>query len=107
VRGKAVFPSKTFVYGKIYEDGRRLNLLSESALCVGDTHVGLPPALEKRGCKLVDPGRYQNLSDDFSAQIAAFKKANCEIITGVVIPPDLRPSGINRCGRALSRRSPR
>jgi hypothetical protein len=41
----------------------------------GDTHVGLPPALEKRGYKLVDPGRYQNLSDDFSAQIAAFKKA--------------------------------
>ena len=53
-----------------------------------DAHVGLPPALDKRGYKLVDPGRYQNLSDDFSAQIAAFKKANCEIITGVVIPPD-------------------
>jgi branched-chain amino acid transport system substrate-binding protein len=44
--------------------------------------------LDKRSYKLVDPGRYQNLSDDFSAQIAAFKKANCEIITGVVIPPD-------------------
>ena len=27
-------------------------------------------------------------TDDFSAQIAAFKKANCEIITGVVLPPD-------------------
>ena len=53
-----------------------------------DARVGLPPALDKRGYKLVDPGRYQNLSDDFSAQIAAFKKANCEIITGVVIPPD-------------------
>jgi branched-chain amino acid transport system substrate-binding protein len=53
-----------------------------------DAHVGMPPALDKRGYKLVDPGRYQNLSDDFSAQIAAFKKANCEIITGVVIPPD-------------------
>jgi branched-chain amino acid transport system substrate-binding protein len=53
-----------------------------------DADVGLPPALDKRGYKLVDPGRYQNLSDDFSAQVAAFKKANCEIITGVVIPPD-------------------
>jgi branched-chain amino acid transport system substrate-binding protein len=53
-----------------------------------DARVGLPPALDKRGYKLVDPGRYQNLSDDFSAQIAAFKKPNCEIITGVVIPPD-------------------
>jgi branched-chain amino acid transport system substrate-binding protein len=34
------------------------------------------------------PGRYQNLTDNFSAQINAFKKAKCEIVTGVVIPPD-------------------
>jgi branched-chain amino acid transport system substrate-binding protein len=54
----------------------------------GDAKVGFPPVLKKRGYKLVDPGRYQPLSDDFSAQIAAFKKANVEIISGVMIPPD-------------------
>jgi branched-chain amino acid transport system substrate-binding protein len=54
----------------------------------GDKQVGFPPVLDKLGFKLTDPGRYQNLTDDFSAQIAAFKKANCEIITGVVLPPD-------------------
>src|SRR5262252_1169954 len=54
----------------------------------GDKQVGFPPVLDKLGYKLTDPGRYQNLTDDFSAQIAAFKKANCEIITGVVLPPD-------------------
>src|SRR5271167_2512150 len=54
----------------------------------GDKMVGFPPVLEKLGYKLVDPGRYQNLTDDFSAQIAAFKKDRCEIITGVMIPPD-------------------
>jgi branched-chain amino acid transport system substrate-binding protein len=54
----------------------------------GDKQVGLPPALDKQGFKLVDPGRYQNLTDNFSAQINAFKQANCEIITGVVLPPD-------------------
>jgi branched-chain amino acid transport system substrate-binding protein len=54
----------------------------------GDTHVGFPPVLDKLGYKLTDPGRYQNLTDDFSAQISAFKKAECDIITGVVIPPD-------------------
>src|SRR5271157_423503 len=54
----------------------------------GDKMVGFPPVLDKLGYKLTDPGRYQNLTDDFSAQIAAFKKANCEIITGVVLPPD-------------------
>ena len=54
----------------------------------GDKQVGFPPVLEKLGYKLTDPGRYQNLTDDFSAQINAFKKANCDIITGVVLPPD-------------------
>ena len=37
-----------------------------------------------------DPGRFQNGTQDFSAQIAAFKKANAEIVTGVVIPPDAK-----------------
>src|SRR5216683_824468 len=54
----------------------------------GDKQVGFPPVLEKLGYRLTDPGRYQNLTDNFSAQIGAFKGANCEIITGVVLPPD-------------------
>src|SRR5262249_45630895 len=33
---------------------------------------------------------FQNLSQDFSAQIAAFKKDSVEIVTGVVIPPDMK-----------------
>jgi len=56
----------------------------------GDPNVGFPKPLKEKGYTLVDPGRYQNLTSDFSAQIAAFKKAECEIITGVVIPPDFR-----------------
>jgi len=54
----------------------------------GDKTVGFPPVLDKLSYKLTDPGRYQNLTDDFSAQINAFKLAQCEIVTGVVIPPD-------------------
>ncbi|MEO0487832.1 MAG: ABC transporter substrate-binding protein [Pseudomonadota bacterium] len=54
----------------------------------GDPNLGLPPALAAAGYDLVDPGRYQPLSDDFSNQIAAFRDANCEIVTGVMIPPD-------------------
>ncbi|MDR6294481.1 branched-chain amino acid transport system substrate-binding protein [Inquilinus ginsengisoli] len=54
----------------------------------GDTTVGFPPVLSKQGYKLTDPGRYQNLTDDFSAQISAFRAAEAEILTGVVIPPD-------------------
>ncbi|CCD99834.1 ABC transporter substrate-binding protein [Bradyrhizobium sp. STM 3809] len=54
----------------------------------GDAKVGFPPVLTEKGYKLIDPGRYQNLSDDFSAQINAFKSGNVEVITGVMIPPD-------------------
>jgi branched-chain amino acid transport system substrate-binding protein len=50
--------------------------------------LGFPPVMAQRGYELVDTGRYQNMSDDFSAQIAAFKEAGVEIVTGVMIPPD-------------------
>ncbi len=54
----------------------------------GDPNVGFPPALSELGYTLTDPGRYQNLTDDFSSQINAFRQANVEIVTGVPIPPD-------------------
>ena len=54
----------------------------------GDPVVGFPPVLAEQGFSLTDPGRYQNLTDDFTAQINAFKAANAEIVTGVMIPPD-------------------
>jgi len=49
---------------------------------------GFPPVLTAQNFKLIDPGRFQDGSADFSAQINAFKSGSAEIITGVVIPPD-------------------
>ena len=54
----------------------------------GDKQVGFPPVLDKLGYTLNDPGRYQNLTDDFSAPINTLKSGQCEIVTGVMIPPD-------------------
>ena len=54
----------------------------------GDPDNGMPPVLSAQGFSLTDPGRYQNLQDDFSAQINAFKENDVEIVTGVVLPPD-------------------
>jgi len=56
----------------------------------GDKELGFPKPLAAQGYSLTDPGRFQNGTQDFSAQIAAFKKANVEIVTGVVIPPDAK-----------------
>lgn len=54
----------------------------------GDAENGLPKPLAAAGYDLIDPGRYQPPSDDFSNQIAAFKEAGCEIVTGNMIAPD-------------------
>ncbi len=54
----------------------------------GDANLGLPTPLAAAGYEIVDPGRFQPLNDDFSSYISAFKDAGCEIVTGVMIPPD-------------------
>lgn len=54
----------------------------------GDPNVGFPPALAAGGFTLVDPGRFPLGGNDYSAQIATFKKEGVEIVTGVLPPPD-------------------
>jgi branched-chain amino acid transport system substrate-binding protein len=56
----------------------------------GDKERGFPRALAAQGFSLTDPGRYQNMNQDFSAQIAAFKRDRVDIVTGVMIPPDAK-----------------
>ena len=56
----------------------------------GDKELGFPKPLAGMGYTLTDPGRFQNGTQDFSAQIAAFKTEGVEIVTGVVIPPDAK-----------------
>ncbi|HMK91831.1 MAG TPA: ABC transporter substrate-binding protein [Thermoleophilia bacterium] len=50
--------------------------------------TGQPPVLTKGGYTIVDGGRYQDLTDDYSAQIAKFKGADAQILSGVMLPPD-------------------
>jgi branched-chain amino acid transport system substrate-binding protein len=51
--------------------------------------TGLGPFLTKAGYEIVSqPENYPTPSEDFTSQIAAFKKAGAEIISGVQIPPD-------------------
>ena len=68
-----------------------------SAACSPTTPTATPGATRSAACrrrspqagyKLIDPGRYQQMNNDFSSQIAAFKSAGAEIVTGVMIPPD-------------------
>ena len=54
----------------------------------GDPKLGFPPPFKQAGYTLVDPGRYEDGTTDFSAQISQFKAKNVQILTGVPIPPD-------------------
>ena len=48
---------------------------------------GHPAIYRTRGYKVIDPGRFQLDTNDFSAQIAVFKKENCEVLEGVIPLP--------------------
>jgi branched-chain amino acid transport system substrate-binding protein len=54
----------------------------------GDPERGFAKPLAAAGYRLVDPGRYQPVNNDFTAQISAFKRVGAEIVTGNMIPPD-------------------
>ena len=53
-----------------------------------DAKTGFPGVIPALGYTIVDPGRYQNGMEDFTAVISMFKKEAVEILTGVMIPPD-------------------
>jgi len=49
--------------------------------------TGFAAAMQARGYRVVDTGRFQPSTDDFSAQIRAFKEAGAQLLTGVLTPP--------------------
>jgi branched-chain amino acid transport system substrate-binding protein len=53
----------------------------------GSAEFGFPAALKKSGFALTDTGRFPPVSDDYTAQISAFKAAGVAIVTGVLVPP--------------------
>jgi branched-chain amino acid transport system substrate-binding protein len=48
---------------------------------------GHPAIYRARGYKVIDPGRFQLDTNDFSAQIAVFKKENCEVMEAMLPLP--------------------
>src|SRR5437763_4008315 len=50
--------------------------------------AGLGPLLQKAGYTIVDPGGYQDGTNDYSTQIAKFKSEGCQIFNTFPIPPD-------------------
>lgn len=55
---------------------------------LSNPETGAPAVFQAAGYEVIDPGRYSNLTDDFSAQIRRFQEDGVEIFTGIPIPPD-------------------
>jgi branched-chain amino acid transport system substrate-binding protein len=55
---------------------------------LADPETGFPAGAAAAGYTVVDPGRFQVLSDDFSAIIGQFKEENVEVVVGIPLPPD-------------------
>jgi branched-chain amino acid transport system substrate-binding protein len=47
-----------------------------------------PKAVTANGYTVANPGLYENGTQDFTAQLSAFRSANAQILLGVPIPPD-------------------
>jgi branched-chain amino acid transport system substrate-binding protein len=54
----------------------------------GDPQNGFAPVVAEQGYSIVDPGFYPNGTQDFTAQISAFKDGDAQVLLGVPIPPD-------------------
>jgi branched-chain amino acid transport system substrate-binding protein len=50
--------------------------------------ASLGPILTKAGYTIVDPGAYQDGTNDYTSQITQFKAQNCQIFNTFPIPPD-------------------
>lgn len=55
---------------------------------LADPATGFPAVAAAGGYTVVDPGRFQVLSDDFSSIIGQFKDEGVEIVVGIPLPPD-------------------
>ncbi len=58
----------------------------------GNNDYGLPVPTRKAGFETVVPGFFQPRTNDYSAQITAFKQAGCDIVGGITYPTTSRRS---------------
>lgn len=64
----------------------------------GNTEYGLPVPTQKAGFEITVPGFFQPRTNDYSAQITAFKEAGCDIVGGITYPDDFK-TFVNQCAQ--------
>ena len=72
----------------LLETNKKVGTLIPSDADGNAIRAGLLPAMIEQGWEIVDPGPYENMSQDFTTQIEAFKSAGVEIVVCFPFPPD-------------------
>ena len=50
------------------------------------------------GFEVIVPGYFQPRTNDYTAQITAFKSGNCDIVGGITYPDDIK-TFVNQCAQ--------
>jgi branched-chain amino acid transport system substrate-binding protein len=85
--GKNFFDSYTHLWPQV-STNKKVGVMWPNDADGNAIRASLGPALQKAGYTIVDPGAYQDGTNDYSAQIAKFKAENCQIFNTFPIPPD-------------------
>jgi branched-chain amino acid transport system substrate-binding protein len=64
----------------------------------GNKEYGLPVPTQKAGFEIVVPGYFQPRTNDYTAQINAFKQAGCDIVGGITYVDDFK-TFVNQCAQ--------
>ncbi len=82
--------SKTYqsIWNGSVQTNKKVGVLYPNDADGNAIRASLAPLLTKGGFTIVDPGPYEDGTTDYSAQIAVFKKEQCEIFNTFPIPPD-------------------
>ena len=64
----------------------------------GNDEYGLPVPTKAAGFEVVVPGYFQPRTNDYTAQITAFKSGNCDIVGGITYADDFK-TFVNQCAQ--------
>jgi branched-chain amino acid transport system substrate-binding protein len=64
----------------------------------GNNEYGLPVPTKAAGFEVVVPGYFQPRTNDYTAQITAFKSGDCDIVGGITYPDDFT-TFVNQCAQ--------
>ncbi|MDD7970956.1 ABC transporter substrate-binding protein [Roseinatronobacter alkalisoli] len=88
----------------LLDTNRKVGTLIPSDADGNAIRAGLLPALEQSGWEVIDPGPYENMSQDFTTHINAFRDAGVDIVVCFPFPPDFPVFWRQAAQRGLAQR---